>query len=269
MAERLTVTKELVTSFRKEQSHWQLVIQGLRLAAIGVGLSALGVVLTFLGPTLGTYLPDRLIAAVMAIGVFCNSSGLIAMLIGFAQCLVVPRVNCQILLLAALLLAMYAASGPLSSLVILSNPQMRGSERLTSEVTRQVAERAKERTLANIPYSAGASILLGVFMLSLAAYIGSEDLMKRIHLWWLVQYGGSLAMLVVVAGVAWLFSILDMPFIGAMITIVVLVVFGGFLISLIYRVLRQTADELDKVSKFAAKQGATPAKKKPPTRSTP
>ena len=161
---------------------------------------------------------------------------------------------------------MYAASGPLSSLVILSNPQMRGSERLTSEVTRQVAERAKERTLANIPYSAGASILLGVFMLSLAAYIGSEDLMKRIHLWWLVQYGGSLAMLVVVAGVAWLFSILDMPFIGAMITIVV---FGGFLISLIYRVLRQSADELDKVSKFAAKQGATPAKKKPPTRSTP
>ena len=269
MAERRSISNEVINSFHKDRAQWQLVIEGLRLGAIGVAFQG-GTALAILAPATATYLPAWLIAVLTIFGILCGLTGGVLWLLGLAKCLVVPHQSSRTILLTGLIIAIYGLSDILRRAMATAMPARqpgmytrgRSSTGRSGDFFGQFGNEFTSTILPNVVFSIAASVVVSVFLLSLATYIGNKTVKKKIHELWIVQFGGLLLVILLNFAVGYLSVQLEIPAIGAIVAIALGVAQFAFTIFLLHRVFSLTASELEKVSQRVKQKVAATKKKK-------
>jgi len=187
--------KNVLASLREHPLRWSIVRDGMQWTAIGLLVIAAGLFLSILSFAVRDW--SGVFAAILAVlGGLTLVTGSLLAIIGFVQCLLVPNAAPRILFLSGFLVACY-------SVYSMSQLFYRfGGGRSGFSDFEDILQLSQMTQIPTTILSLLANLLIVVGFLALAADIGSRKTVKRIRIYWLVQFGGSLLLIGLVVLVA-------------------------------------------------------------------
>lgn len=179
--------KNLLASLREYPLRWRIVRNGMQWTATGLWVVAGGFFLALLSFALRD--ASGVFSAILSIlGGLALITGSLLAILGFVQCLLVPNAAPRILFLSGFLVAGY-------SVYLLISRMFYGFGGRRNSRFPEVGDLLEASQMAQVPglfLSLLANLLIIAGFLALAADIGSWKTVKRIRIYWVVQFGGLL-----------------------------------------------------------------------------
>ena len=240
MAE-FSVTRPLLESVRDNKQSWLVVQGGLKCAQVGMLCAAAGFAITILLTLAASSYTSPGAAALVALvgGVTC-AVGMVLVGIGLVQCLLVPHAPSRTLLLAGFLLGIYATH-------ISTYDLFRVLQSGSSDAAEWIRKEMQSSQMRTIVLTSGANLLVVGALLSLAAFLGSKDGVKRVQALWKLQFGGGALFVALSFSMGAISVWLDLQFIVPVLLLVLTALFVAGVLWFQATVLIQLRTDLGRV----------------------
>ena len=263
---QLAITRSVLESVRDNKQAWRVVQDGLKCSQIGLLCVAGGfATMTLLSFIAVQYATPLVAGIVTVIGSIAILVGLAFLAVGLVQCLLVPHSPSRTLLLAGLLVGMYASHW---ATVDIFNGIDRAVAMRNNDIDlgKLVVERVRTAQMKTLFLSSTANILVTGFLMSLATFLGAPEGVKRVQTLWKVQFGGLFALVGLTLLLQNLAVWLDLQFLTGLLSLLLATFFVVGLFWFQSTIFKGAEDDLKKVLEFhdqklqAAKKAAkTPA----------